>query len=225
MKTIQKQYELKSRMLNNSQNIEITDYFRFLDEIRKRKNLYIIPQEKINIKRVICEPFKDPNVIDENKRLKERLYTIIDERPLPKLNIEYLEVRDRIKNSKEKYREIAQKGLSVENSRFQDRVFNQKPRIEEIRFLRKIHKRHSKLMKNSKTENYEDDYKKYSKRIQNLILPNIYGHKDGKSEKIFQTEVNTTNNISQNEQSLENAEKMKDHNYNEISHQKQGHIK
>ena len=210
MKTIQKQYELKSRMLNNSQNIEITDYFRFLDEIRKRKNLYIIPQEKINIKRVICEPFKDPNVIDE--------------RPLPKLNIEYLEIRDRIKNSKEKYREIAQKGLSVENSRFQDRVFNQKPRIEEIRFLRKIHKRHSKLMKNSKTENYEDDYKKYSKRIQNLILPNIYGHKDGKSEKIFQTEVNTTNNVS-HEQSIENAEKMKDHNYNEISHQKQGHIK
>ena len=225
MKTIQKQYELKSRMLNNSQNIEITDYFRFLDEIRKRKNLYIIPQEKINIKRVICEPFKDPNVIDENKRFKERLYTIIDERPLPKLNIEYLEVRDRIKNSKEKYREIAQKGLSVENSRFQDRVFNQKPRIEEIRFLRKIHKRHSKLMKNSKTENYEDDYKKYSKRIQNLILPNIYAHKDGNSEKIFQTEVNTTNNVSHNEQSIENAEKMKDHNYNEISHQKQGHIK
>lgn len=223
MNSLQKQYELKSRLFNDNygKNIDETDYFRFLDRIRTRKNKYVIPPEKISIKNIIYEPFKDPEVIEANRRNKLRLVTIMDEPPLPPLNNIYLEVREKIRHSKEKIREIAERALSVENSRFQDRVFNQKSSIDEIRIFNKLHKRRSKLMKISKTKNYEDDYKKFSKKMQDLILPRINQHKD---EKVFQTEVNT-NNVSQNEQSMEqSAEKMKEHKYNEISHQKQGHI-
>ena len=237
MNSVQKQYELKSRMFNNCKKIDLTEYFKFLDEIRRRKNQYIIPQDKKNIiiKRVINEPFKDPSVIEENRRQKERLYTIIDEKPLPKLNYEFLEVRDRIRNNKEKYREIAERALSVENTKFIDRVFNQKPRIGEIRIYKKLQKRYSKIMKSSLTSHYDDDEnKKPSRRSENIILPNINGHKEGKNdkiEKIFQTEININNNNNnnssenENEQSMENSEKMNEHKYNEISHQKQGHIK
>ena len=226
MNSVQKEYELKSRLFNDNygKNSDVSDYFRYLDRIRTRKNKYVIPPEKNVIKKIVYQPFKDPEIIEANRRNKLKLYTIIDERPLPQLNNIYLEVREKIRHSKEKIREIAERALSVENSRFQDRVFNQKTNIEEIRTFKKLHKRRSKLMRNSRTNNYEEDYQKYSKKMQDLILPRINQHKEEKNDKLFQTEV-CTNNVSESEGFMEKAgEKMKEHKYNEISHQKQGHM-
>ena len=228
MNSVQKEYEFRSRIFNDNygKKADVSDYIRFLDEIRTRKNRYIIPPEKNVIKKIIYEPFKDPDVIEANRRNKLKLYTIIDEKPLPKINKLYLEVREQIRHSKEKYREIAERALSVENSRFQDKVFNQKPRIGEIKLLKKLHKRYYKLMKTSRTnDNDNEDVYKYSKKTHDVILPSINQHKEEKGEKIFQTEVYYNNNATETDQSMEkSAEKMEDHKYSEISHQKQGHI-
>jgi len=221
MNSLQKQYELKSRMfINNNQKTEVTDYFKFIDQIRNRPSRYTTIPENITIKKVIYEPYKDPNVIEANKKYKLKLYTILQEPPLPKLNNVYLEVREKLRNSKEKYREIAERALSVENVKFHDRVFNQKPRVEEVNNYRKIHK----ILKISKTREYESDVRKFAKKSHNLILPSINGHKEGKSEKIFQTEVISNSDHFENEQSADNSVNLKDHKYNEITHQKQGHI-
>ena len=55
-----------------------------------------------------------------------------------------------------------------------------------------------------------------------MILPDINEHKN-KKPKILKTDINSNHN-SLKEQLLENGEKMKDHNYEEMSHHKQGHI-
>ena len=222
MKSLQKLYELKSKALSKSLKIEADEYFKFIDRIRSRPNQYTIPQEKIQIKSSVYPPFKDPFIIEANKKNKSRIFSILDEPASPRLNYEYLEVRERMRNSREKYREIAEKSLSLENSKFQDRVFNQKPRIDEIKSLnlKKI-----KLMKSSMTKDYESDYRKYKRKARdnNLILPYINSHKKDKSYKIFQTEVNSKNN-SVTETNIENGEKIKGHNYKDISHQRQGHL-
>lgn len=229
MNALQKLYEIKSRMINKNQNnsktIDASEYFKFLEEIRTRPNRYIIPQEKINIKANNYEPFKDPSVIKSNKRFKLKLNSIYEEPPLPKINIEYLEVREKNRRSKEKYREMAERALSEENSKYQDKVFNQKPRVEEIESCRlyTINNRRNKEIKTSRTKDYESDYRKYYGNYHNLVLPNINRHKDMKTEneKIFTTEVNTDNN-SLNDQYMENSEKMKDHKHDEYSHRKPG---
>ena len=177
MNSAQKQYEFRARLFNDNygKKSDLSDYFRFLDEIRTRKNRYVIPPDKHVIKKIVYEPFKDPDVIEANRKNKIKLYTIMDEKPLPKLNNIYLEVREKIRNSKEKYREIAERALSVENSRFQERVFSQKPRIGELKILKKLHKRYSKLMKTSRTNDDENDFK-YSKKTHDVILPSINKH-------------------------------------------------
>lgn len=225
MKALQKQYELKSKLFvnNNIQKLDIIVYFKFLNQIRHRPNKYSILQEKSDNKRFIYEPFKDPNVIEANKKHKSKIYSIINEPVLPKLNNVYLEVRETIKNNKEKYREMAKRNLSVENSKFQDRLLNQKPRVEEILDFKRLNKRYSKLMKSSRTDHYDGEYRKYAGNSQDLILPSINGNKERNSEKLFQTEINT-NQHSVPEKNEENSEKLKEHKHDEISHQKQGHI-
>ena len=222
MNSLQKLYELKSRMLNKSLKIDPEEYFKFIDQIRSRPNLYTIPQEKISIKSSVYTPFKDPFIIQANKKNKSRIYSILGETPSPRLNYDYLEVREKNRNSREKYREMAERALSLENAKFQDRVFNQKTRIDEIK---NFNIKRIKLIKYSGTKDYESDYRKYIRktREKDLILPNINSHKQDKSEKIFQTEVHSKNN-SLTESNIENGEKMKDHKYKDISHQRQGHL-
>ena len=220
MKNLQKLYDIKSQLLIKNRQINASEYFHLVEQIRSRPNQYIIPQKKIIIKRPIYEPFKDPFVIRENKRNKLRIYNIIDARSSPKLNYEYLEVRDIMRHSKEKQREIAERAISLENSQFQERVFNQRPRIEEYKNFKTINNNDSD---NSRDKDYESNYKKYTKKIKKLILPDIYGNKNKKSQKVLKTDINI-NRDSLNEQLMEKGKKMEDHNYAEISHQKQGHI-
>ena len=235
MNPIQKQYELKSKIPNLFQKIEPQDYFRYLNIINKRENQYLNTQTKFNIKRNIYEPFKDPSIIEANRRLKLKVYSIIEEPVFPKINNEYLEVKETIRRSKEKYREIAQRALSKENEKYKNGVFNQKPRVELFRKIKKLHinnhsnSRVNTILSTKRTENE----KKYSEKYTNdLVLPKIIRKKEKKEkdeqfekvEKLFQTEVLTHNNNSVNDQSMENTERLNEHKYEDITHQKQGHI-
>lgn len=227
MKALQKQYELRNKMFAKEQKIDISEYFKFIDQVRTRPNQYSIEIERPVMKKVIYEPFKDPVVIASNKRHKLRLYNIINEPVLPKLNNIYLEVKETLKHNKEKRREFDKREIDIENSKFVERIFNQKGRIDEIKGLNISPKniRYSNL-KISKSKDYESDYNNFSKKQKKLILPDINGQRPRRdSEKLFQTEVNSNhNNKLINNQPTENGEKMNDHNYNEISHHKQGHL-
>ena len=223
MNAVQKNYEYKSRLLTNIKQLDSYEYFKYIEQIRKRPNHYSISTERNVIRKVIYEPYKDPDVIEANRRHKLNIYNIFKEPALPKLNSMYLELREKLKNNKDKCREIAEKDLSYENMKFQDRIFNQKPRIEEDCLFRKIPKIKIVNKKDSDSES-----RKTLRKSEKLRLPSINRHKEGKYEKLFQTEINPIrdeyDNSNNNEQYVENADNMNDHKYNEISHQKQGHL-
>ena len=242
MNPIQKQYEFKSKIPTLFHKIEPEDYFRYLSIINTRKNQYLETQTKFNIKRNIYEPFKDPSIIEANRRLKLKIYSIIEEPPLPKINKEYLEVKETITRNKEKCREIAQRALSIENEKYKNEVFNQKPRVELFRKIKKLHINHNNSRANtiSRTKRSENEKRYSEKNTNDLILPKINRRREKKvkerekerekdeiiekTEKLFQTEVIPHNNNSVDDQSIENTERLNEHKYEDISHQKQGHI-
>ena len=115
-------------------------------------------------------------------------------------------------------KELAERALSEENLKYQERVFSQKPRVEEIESCRLYTINNIKKIKASKSKDYESDYRKYHANYNNLVLPDVNEHKH---EKILLTEVNSEKN-SINEQYIENSEKMKDHKHNEYSHRRPG---
>ena len=220
MNPLQKLYDYKSSILDSSSKVLETEYFRIIDTIKTRPNLYMIPPEKINIKRNAHEPYKDPDVITSNKKLQLRIDTITDEPTLPKLNLEYLDIREKLKKNRERYRDIAKSILNTENEKYQDRVFNQKPRIENTIALLKDYEL-SQTYKNLGRNNR--GLKKYYREKTNVKLPSINKHKVN-NEKIFQTEINNvTGDNSDNEPKVNIAKELQDHKHDEISHQKPDH--
>lgn len=220
MNPLQKLYDYKSSILDSNPKVLETEYFRIIDNIKTRPNIYIIPPEKINIKRNACEPYKDPDVITSNKKFQLRIDTITDEPTLPRLNLEYLDIREKLKKNKERYRDIAKSILNTENEKFQDRVFNQKPRIENTISLLKDYEL-SQTYKNLGRNNR--GLKKYYREKISVKLPSINKHKVN-NEKLFQTEINNvTGDNSDNEPKVKVAKELQDHKYDEISHQKPDH--
>ena len=219
MNPAQKLYDLKSSIIDSNSKILETEYFRIIDNIRARPNLYKIAPEKINLKRNAYEPFKDPDVIKSNRKLQLRIDTIIDEPSLPKLNLEYLDIRQKLRKNRERYRDIAKSVLNTENEKFQDRVFNQKPRIENTIALLKdyeLTQTYKSIGRNSR------GLKKFYKEKTNVRLPSINKHKVN-YDKIFQTEINNTSGNYDTEPNVKDAKELKDHKYSDITHQKPEH--
>ena len=219
MNPAQKLYDYKSSILDSNSKVIETEYFRIIDNIRTRPNLYKIAPEKYNIKRNAYEPYKAPDVINSNKKFQLRIDTIIDEPSLPKINLEYLDIREKLRKNRERYRDIAKSVLNTENEKFQDRVFNQKPRIESTMDLLKDYEL-SQTYKNLGRNNR--GLKKFYKEKTNVRLPSINKHKVN-YDKIFQTEINNTNGNSDTEPNVKDAKELKDHKYSEITHQKPEH--
>ena len=230
MNSLQKKYELNCRLLN--QNQRVSEYYRYLEQIRLKPNNFSINYDPVVMKKIIYIPYKDQNVIRSNRRMISKLNSIIDEPAIPKLNNEYLEVKELIKNNKDRYRDFQERSLSIENIKYKERVFSQKPRVEEAKKLKQLyeetHEKYLRILKNSRTKNYENEYRKFSHNNSRLVLPPINSVSVSKepSEKIFQTEViSKYDNDSYDNKSEEiESVKMNEHKYNEISHQRQGHI-
>ena len=224
MNPLQRLYDYKSSVLDYDQKVMQTEYFRIIDQIKSRPNQYSIPPEKIIIKRNAYEPFKDPDVINSNKKFNLKISTMIDEPTFPKLNLDYLDMRKKLKRNKEIYRDIAKIVLTQENEKFQDRVFNQKPRIENTNLLLKDYEQ-SQVYKNL-GRNSNGLKKYYREKTNILILPVINKQKgrNEKDEKLFQTEINNNTGSNDNEKNINESKELKEHKYDEISHQKQGHL-
>lgn len=203
----QKQYELSLRIFNTDLN-DSTPYFNSLNLAKARKNPYASPKKYV-IKHVSTEPYKDYYVINENKKIKFRLDNITNKPVEPLLNNEYIEIEQRIKNNKEKNREMYKRGLSKENQKYSSRIFTQKPRVISTELLEKLYiETHDKYIEQLKSRNViKNKNKEKSNLYGKIILPKISGYKNLYTE------------IHENSKSKE----MKTHGHKEITHQKPGH--
>jgi hypothetical protein len=215
MKIAQKQYELGFKLLGGSQRFDTTNYFTSIEASRNRPNPFTSPKQYI-IKKNLQEPFKDYFVLKSNEKLRLKIETIQSKPVIPKLNVEYLELEQRIKNNKEKSRQIYNRALSLENEKFVHRVFTQKPRVIHMKFLEKLYEDNQQIKSPRRNVNGNTIYKKLK-----IKLPKISGYKDWRYSIHSRTEANLDeNDESGNNNSLE----LKDHEHKEIKHQKQGHI-
>ena len=205
----QKQYELSLRLFSTDLN-DSNNYFNSLNLAKARKNPFTSPKKYV-IKHINTEPYKDFFVINENKKIKIRLDTINSKPVEPILNNEYIELEQRIKNNKERNREIYNLGLSRENEKYSSRVFSQKPKVISTEMLEKLYtETHEKYIEQLKSKNNtRNKGKDQPVRIYGKIkLPKISAYKN------FDTVINENNK----------SKELKNHGHKEITHQKPGHF-
>ena len=201
----QKQYELNLRLFSTDLS-DPSNYFTSLNLAKLRKNPYASPKKYV-IKHVNTEPYKDFYVINENKKIKIRLDNISNKPVEPILNNEYIEIEQRIKNNKEKNREIYKRGLSKENEKYSSRVFTQKPRIINTELLEKLYiETHEKYIEQLKPKKVNKNNNKTPRLYGKIKLPKISGY-------------NINIDLNENNKSKE----LKNHGREEIAHQKPGH--
>ena len=199
----QKQYELNLRLFSSDLS-DPSNYFNSLNLAKLRKNPYASPKKYV-IKHVNTEPYKDFYVIKENKKIKIRLDNISNKPAEPILNNEYIEIEQRIKNNKERNRELYKRCLSKENEKYSSRVFTQKPRIINTELLEKLYiETHEKYIEQLKPKKVNKNNNKTTRLYGKIILPKISGYNI---------------NMDENNKSKE----LKNHGREEITHQKPGH--
>ena len=209
MNIAQKQYENCLQFPFNSQRFNTTKYFEFLDTIKSRPNRYLTNNNYI-VKKVFKDPSNNFYVKRDNKFLFLKLNEIENKPVVPKMNNEYIEFEKRLKNNRERMRALNNRALTLENVRFAERVFTQKPTLTRSKILEKLYEEnHEKYFNNNKNRRLEtENYKSFK-------LPKIVIRKLGKHKS-------DTNLNSDYEQ--QNAVELNDHGHKEISHHKQGHI-
>ena len=188
MNTQHQLYALTSPSLSGSskeKQSNTSEYFRILNKIINRPNQFTLPQNKIKIKKMINEPFKIPEVINENKRHKLKILTILEEPPLPKLNKIFIETRKQLSQNKKLYRDIEEKSLFIENMKYNERIFQQKSIIEDYICPNKKPIINLNSIKSYKKPTAQNTVSSVEEKKE-LVLPKIQNNK----EKIFQTEIN-----------------------------------
>ena len=216
MNFAQRHYELGFKILGGSQKFNTTNYFSHIDTIRSRPNQYPLSPTRFLLKKNLYEPFKDFYVIKSNEKFRLKLETIQTKPVIPKINEEYIQLEQRMKNNRERARELYNRALSLENEKFKNRVFTQKPRVSNLRLIEKLYgnQQRNSIVKSPKKRNSI-----YSSIP--IKLPKLSGYKDWKYNLHSRTEANLdSDNENSNDKSLE----LKDHGYKEISHKKQGYI-
>ena len=171
----QKQYELNLRIFSTDLS-DSTNYFNSLNLAKLRKNPYASPKKYV-IKHVNTEPYKDFYVIKENKKIKIRLDNISNKPAEPILNNEYIEIEQRIKNNKERNRELYKRCLLKENEKYSSRIFTQKPRIINTELLEKLYiETHEKYIEQLKPKKVSKNNNKTTRLYGKIILPKISGY-------------------------------------------------
>jgi hypothetical protein len=220
MKYAQKKYELGFNSLDGNPRFYEEEYFRSIDAIKSRPNRYIFPPPKKYYIKNIYEPYKDLFVIQENKELRLRLNSIESRPSLPKINNDYLELKERMRSNRDKSRELYKSALTIENDKITERIFSQRPRVENPRWVEKLYEASSEHSGGSvRRRNNEKNNSNYSLP---LILPKISSrniHANKKKKNYAKTDANVNSDNEKN-----NSIELQEHKYKEISHQKPGHI-
>lgn len=218
MNAFQRQYESGFRLIENIPRFSSTNYFKNLDIIRSRQNQY--PTRNFNIRREFQEPEKNYDVMRDNKRLKLNIYNISNKPYNPKINAEFIKYSDFLRSNKEKIKDVYNRAISLENQKYSNRIFNQKPIILKVKYLEKIlsetHDKYLEMIRNP-------CLMRKSFEMKNRTLVNL--PKIDNKRKRFKGHSKTEANLNSDyDQSYSNSIEMTSHDYNEISHQKRGNI-
>ena len=221
MNSTQKFYGSTFNTLSGAKQLNSFDYFKSLQLISTRKIQY--PSfDKFIIKKVAYLPYKDHFVIESNKKYREKIMDLRKKPVIPKINKVFLELDQRIKNNKEKIKENKIKALTLENSLYNKRVKNQKPKLLKADYLKKLYfENHDKyleiLLRNSRFGKKAG--KSNDSKISYIRLPSISGYNNSNGIFSSKTEYNLDED---NERSNDNSVEQRDHKYKEITHQKRG---
>ena len=222
MNTAQKFYDSAFTTISGSQKLNPFFYFKSLQLIGSRKTQY--PSfDRFIIKREPQLPYKNHFVIEANKKYNQKISIMRQKPVIPKINSLFLELDQRIKHNKEKIKENKTRALTLENSKYNTRVRNQKPKLLKAEFLKKLFvENHDKyleiLLRNTR---FRKKVGKSNNKNTYIKLPSISGYKDGifSNRLHSKTEYNLDDDI---ENSNDNSVEQRDHKHIEISHQKRG---
>lgn len=218
----QRIYDLAFITINNSTTkINPLDYFKNIKTIYSRRTQY--PSfDKFSFKKINPSPmpYKNHFVIEANKNYISRIKSLIKKPVIPKINTEFEELEQRIKNNNERNKFVKARALKLENKKFKMRVKEQKPKVLKESLLRKLfienHNKYSEIkLRNSR---FKQKPIKKSKPKLHLNLPSISGSEYSFKNMRFKSE----NNLDSNDSSKDNSLEQKDHKHHEIKHEKQG---
>ena len=169
-------------------------------------------------------PYKSIFVMENNKRISERMGNIMNKRAIPKINNVFLELEERIRNNKKRNWDNRTRALTLENQKYTNRVMNQKAHVLNVKYLNKLYsENHDKYLElllrpmKIRANKMKKNQKSYNFRTR---LPNIsQTSTDGfYSKGRYKTDISSTN-----EQSNENSLELKEHKRHEIIHGRPNH--
>ena len=222
MNSNQRLYDLAFITINNSTTkLNPFDYYKNIKTIYSRRTQF--PSfDKFSFKRInpIPIPYKDHFVIESNKKYSSKIKSLIKKPVIPKINSEFEELEQRLKNNNERNKFVKARALKLENKKFKMRVKDQRPKILKASELSKLfienHSKYSEIkLRNSR---FRKKPVKKSEPKQHLSLPSISG-----SEFIYKSiGIKSEYNLDSNDSSKDNSLEQKDHKYPDFSHEKKG---
>ena len=222
MNSSQRLYDLAFITINNSSTkLNPFDYYKNIKAIYSRRTQF--PSfDKFSFKKInqIPIPYKDHFVKESNKKYLSKIKSLIKKPVIPKINSEFEELDQRLKNNNERNRFVKARALKLENTKFKMRVKDQKPKLLKASNLSRLFKEnHTKYSENFlRNSRFRKKPVKKSEDKQCLNLPSISGSEFNYKSIRFNSEYN----LDSNESSKDNSLEQKDHKHKEYSHEKQG---
>ena len=221
MNALQRQYGKSLLTINCEERLNPSIYYKTLKIISKRRTHYPSSDQFISNK-ISQIPYKNYFVRESNKQYNLKLKEIRNKPVKPKINSDFKDLTEKIKYSIERNKQLKTRALTLENKKYINRIKDQKPKLLRAKYLNEIFKEnHDKyiasLLRNSRFRKKED--KRNSFRLP-YVKSNIRYKNGSTAAKMHsKTEYNLDEGSSK-----DNSIEQKDHKYNEISHNQQGHI-
>ena len=224
MNFTQRLYDTRLKMISSDTNLNPSFFFQSIDLIRSRKTNYPLYKLFYLKKNKLQIPYKMDYVIESNKIFTTKMDDIMNKKTKPKINNAFLELEERLINNKNKNRENIKRALTLENTKYTNRVMRQKARVLNAKYLKKLfEEKHDKYLellsrpmrlKNSKKKSRT---KTHLPKISSTVTEGFY------SKAKFKTE-NSNLLSSTNEQSKDNSLELTEQRRDEMIHNRPGHI-
>ena len=226
MNITQRLYETRFKMITSDQHLDPFYFLKNIDLIRSRKTMY--PMYKtFYLKKKPQIPYKSNLVMENNKRFSERMGGIMNKKVVPKINNVFLELEERLKNNRIKTRNNKIRALTLENEKYANRVWTQKPIVLNAKYLKKLysekHDKYIELLLRPKKIKIHKKMKFQRTFNFNKKLPNISATSTDGFNSRYRS--NTENMMETTySQSKENFLELTEQRRNEMIHNKPGFL-
>ena len=147
MNFTQRLYDTRLKMISSDNNLNPSYFFQSIDLIRSRKTNYPLYKLFYLKKNKLQIPYKMDYVIESNKIFTTKMDDIMNKKTKPKINNAFLELEERLINNKNKNRENIKRALTLENTKYTNRVMGQKARVLNAKYLKKLfEEKHDKYL-------------------------------------------------------------------------------